>query len=437
MPRALLSLILALTLSPTRLVAVAAPIVLAAQSAATAEASDWPQWRGPTRDGHAPAARLPMRWPEKAPEPTWRAKIGEGYAGAAVAGGKVFALARDDKKGVEIAYCFDLANGRKLWDFSYEAPFKSPDPTAGRGPNATPAADGDRVHFFGLAGMLTCAEVATGKILWRHDCLKEYWDVPKTADGDNPCFPPCGASASPLVDGKTVIVPIGGKAAGAVTGFDRATGKLLWKALTDRSSYASPIVAAPAGVKQIVAFTGTRMVGLRHSDRAPLWDEPFKAHYEQTIVGPVVWKDRVVIGGEQRATFALKLTRDGDKLHTQRVWKSDDLKTYLTTPTVRGDHLIGFDHRTSKLVCLALEDGATAWTSPAFGTKHLSFVVAGDTLLILTLEGNFIAAKITNEGYEQLVRWKVSEKGTWAHLAVAGNRLLVKGPEELLCYELR
>jgi outer membrane protein assembly factor BamB len=419
MPRLLLSLVLTF-----------APIV-------TLRASDWPQWRGPTRDGHAPGARLPATWPERSPEPAWRVTIGEGYSGVAVAGGKVFALARDDKKGVEIAYCFDLANGKPLWELSYEAPFKAPDPTAGRGPNATPTVDGDRVYFFGLAGMLTCVEIATGKVLWQHDCLKQYWDVPKNADGDNPYFPPCGASASPLVDGKTVIVSVGGKKAGAITGFDRETGKLLWKALDDRSSYASPVVASPGGVKQLVAFTGTRMVGLRHSDRELLWQEPFKTRFEQTIVGPVVWKDRVVIGGEQRATFALKLTRDGDKLKKEQVWKSDDLKMYLTTPVVMGDHLIGFDHRTSKLACLSLEDGSTAWTSPAFGTKHLSFVAAGNVLLVLTLEGNLIVAKVSSTDYEQLAKWKVSEKGTWGHLAVAGNRLLVKGPEELLCYELR
>jgi outer membrane protein assembly factor BamB len=412
-------------------------VALALALTAVLDASDWPQWRGPNRDGHAPAARLPMAWPQQPPAPKWRIKIGEGYSGAAVASGKVFAIARDDKKGTETAFCFDLVSGKQLWELSYEAPFKAPDPTAGRGPNANPTVDGDRVYFFGLAGMLTCVEIATGKTLWQHDCLKEYWGVVTSEDGDDSWFPPCGASASPLVDGDTLIVPIGGKKAGAITGFDRGTGKVLWKALDDRSSYASPIIASPGGVKQIVAFTGTRMVGLRHSDRELLWEQPFKTHYEQTIVGPVVWKDRVVIGGEQRATYALKLTRDGDKLKKEQVWKSDDLKMYLTTPVVLGDHLIGFDHRTGKLACLALDDGSTAWTSPAFGTKHVSFVVAGSTLLVLTLEGNLIVAKVSTSEYEQVVKWKVSERGTWAHLAVAGNRLLVKGPEELLCYELK
>jgi outer membrane protein assembly factor BamB len=297
--------------------------------------------------------------------------------------------------------------------------------------------DGDRVYFFGLSGMLTCVEVATGKVLWKHDCLKEYWGVLKTADGDDAWFPPCGASASPLVDGNTVIVPVGGKKAGAVTGFDRATGKLLWKALDDRSSYASPVIASPGGVKQIVAFTGTRMVGLRHSDRELLWEHPFAARFEQTIVSPVVWKDRVVVGGEMKPTVALKLTRDGEKLRKEQAWKSDDLKMYLTTPVVVNDHLIGFDHRTGKLACLSMDSGEAVWSSPALGTKHVSLIAAGNMLLVLTLDGTLIVAKVSEKGYDMRAKWKVSEKGTWAHPALAGHRLIVKGPEELMCHELR
>ena len=400
-------------------------------------AGDWPQWRGPNRDGHAPTARLPLKWPATAPKPAWKIKIGEGYSGAAIAGGKVFAIARDHRTQTERAFCFDLAIGKQLWTLKYRATFQAPDPTAGRGPNATPTVDGDRVYFFGLAGMLTCVEIASGKILWRHNCLKEYWGVAVTDDGDDAWFPPCGASASPLVDGDTVIVPIGGKKAGAVTGFDRSTGKLLWRALPDPSSYASPLIASPGGVKQIVAFTGTRMVGLRSADRELLWHEPFAARYQQTIISPVVWKDRVVIGGEGKPTLCVKLTRDGDKLKKELAWKNPDLKMYLTTPVVVHDHLIGFDHRTHRLACIAMSTGETVWTSPGFGTRHLSIVAVGNTLLLLTLDGNLIAARVSEKDYEQLAKWKVSEKGTWAHLSVAGNRLLVKGPEELMCYELR
>jgi len=402
-------------------------------------AADWPQWRGPGRDGHAPGAQLPLKWPTKPPEPKWSVEVGLGYSGAAITRGKLFILVRDDEKKEERGLCLDAATGKQLWELHYPAKFKAPDPTAGRGPNATPTVDRDRVYFFGLAGMLTCADIATGKVYWQHDCEKEYWGVKITSNGDDAWFPPCGASASPLVDGDVVIVPIGGKKAGSVTGFDRNTGKLIWSALEDRSSYASPAIASPGGVKQIVAFTGTRMVGLRHADRELLWDHAFPARFEQTIVCPVVWKDLVIIGGEAKPTVAMKLTAGvkKDEVEKKIAWKSDELRMYLTTPIVFGDQLIGFDHRTNKLVCLKLDTGETAWTSSALNTKHVSLVLASDILLALTLEGELRVGKVTTDEYTELAKWKVSEKGTYAHLALAGNTLFVKGPDKLLCYELK
>ena len=412
-------------------------VLLALSFGETLRAAEWPQWRGPGRDGHAVGAQLPKEFPAKAPEPKWTVEVGLGYSGPAIAQGKVFVHARDDVKKTERCLCLDAATGKKLWEIAYECKFDAPDPTAGKGPNATPTVDRDRVYFFGLGGMLTCIEIAIGKVLWQHDCDKEYWGVVKTADGDDAWFPPCGASASPLVDGNTVVVPIGGKKAGAITGFDRNSGKLLWKALDDRSSYASPLIGSPGGVKQIVAFTGTRMVGLRHSDRELLWDHPFPAKFEQTIVSPVIWKDRVIIGGEAKPTLALKLARDGEKVNKGIAWKSEDLRMYLATPVAFNDHLIGFDHRATRLACLKLESGELVWNSPGLGTKNAVLLLAGDILFTLTLEGELRIAKISTEEYKELAKWKVAEKGSYAHPALVGNTMYVKGPEKLTCYELK
>jgi hypothetical protein len=152
---------------------------------------------------------------------------------------------------------------------------------------------------------------------------------------------------------------------------------------------------------------------------------------------PVVWKDLVIIGGEAKPSIALKLTRDGDKVKKEVAWKSEDLRMYLTTPVVFMGHLIGFDHRMSRLVCLKLESGETVWTSPNLATKNLSLVVAGNVLFALTLEGDLLVLKASTEEYNQLAKWKVSERGTYAHLALAGNTLYVKGPEKLVSYELK
>lgn len=399
--------------------------------------ADWPQFRGPGRDGHSLDAQFPKTWPAEPPKPKWTADIGLGFSGAAVSRGRLFIHARNDEKGEERCLCLDANTGKQLWEVSYSCRFKAPDPTAGKGPNATPSIDRDRVYFFGLGGMLTCAAFDSGKVLWQHDCEKEFWGVKKTTNGDDAWFPPCGASASVLVDGQTVIVPVGGKKAGAVSGFDRETGKLLWSALEDRSSYASPLIASPGGVKQVVAFTGTRMVGLRHADRELLWDHAFPTRYEQTIITPVVWKDLVIFGGEVKPTVGVRLTADGTKVKKEIAWTSDDLKLYVSSPVVFRDHLIGFDFRTGKLACLKLADGSVAWTSPSLGTKHVSLVLAGDVLLTLTLDGELRVAKVSTDDYTELAKWKVSEKNTYAHLAVVGNTLFVKGPQTLLCYELK
>lgn len=397
-------------------------------------AADWPQWRGPTRDGDAPAAQLPTKWPAEPPAAKWKAPVGIGYSGPAVAAGKVFIMGRVE--GNERCLCFDADTGKELWKVEYPEAFAPPDPSAGKGPSSTPAVDGDRVYMFGLGGMLHCLDTQAGKVLWKHNCRKEYWGVKKMLLGVDAWFPPCGAASSPLVDGGTVILSVGGKKAGAFTAFDRNTGAIVWKALDDRGSYASPMIASPGGVKQVIGFTGTRMVGLRHSDHQLLWEVPFKARFEQTIITPVVWKDLVIVAGEGRATTAVRVKETGGKVTTETAWKSDDLKSYLTTPVVFADHLLGFDTRTNRLACLSLDTGEVAWTSPRVPGKYHSLVLAGDVVLCLNSEGELFAFKATPKECVEVAKWKVADKGTWAHLAVAGNRLYVKDKEHLYCYEL-
>jgi len=395
--------------------------------------ADWPNWRGPNRDGVAPGVTLPAKWPAEPPKEKWKAHVGLGYSGAAIAGGKVFILGREEKN--ERCLAFDEQTGKELWKLEYPEPFQAPDPTAGKGPNSTPTVDGDRVYMFGLGGKLHCFNTADGKILWQHDCKKEYWGVKVSFLGDD-WFPPCGASASPMVDGDNVLIPIGGAKAGAFTAFNRKSGEIVWKALDDRSSYASPTIASPGGVKQLIGFTGTRMVGLRYSDRELLWDVPFKTRFEQTIISPVVWKDLVIIAGEAKATTAVRIKESGGKVTHEIAWTSDDLKCYLTTPILFSNHLVGYDTRTSRLICLSMDTGETAWTSPRISGKYHSLVLAGDAIFCLNSEGDLTVCKASTKDFTEVVKWVMAEKGTWAHLALANNRLYVKGKENLYCYEL-
>jgi len=327
--------------------------------------------------------------------------------------------------------------GKELWRQTYPSTFAPPDPTAGKGPNSTPTVDRDHVYMLGLGGMFHCLDAKSGHILWKHDFAKEYWGVEKDATGDEAWRPPCGASASALVDGSQVIVPVGGKKAGAFTAFDRDTGRILWKALNDRSSYASPMPASLAGTKQIVGFTGKRMVGLDAASHGLLWEFPFTAMFEQTIVTPVIWKDRVIVCGEVKPATALEISSEGGKIAQKEVWKNADLSAYLVTPIVVKDHLIGFDQKSRRLTCISLATGKTTWNSERFGRLFVSLTLAGDQVLALSDSGDLTVIAADPKEFKTLGKWKLSEPGAiWSQMAVVGNRLYIKEKEYLTCYEL-
>jgi outer membrane protein assembly factor BamB len=243
-------------------------------------------------------------------------------------------------------------------------------------------------------------------------------------------------AASALVVGRQVIVPVGGPLAGAFVAFDRQTGALVWAALADRSSYGSPIRVKLAGADQLVGFTGLRMVGLDLASHQLLWEYPFPAQYEQTILTPVVWRDRVIIGGEWRPTIALQITRQADGVEAHEVWRNATLSAYVVTPVVMKDHLIGVNDRSKRVVCLDLLTGKTAWESPRIG-KYVSLVSAGEQILALNERGWLFVLAATPSEYRLCGSWEVSKAGgTISHLAVAGSRLYIKDRTHLHCFDL-
>lgn len=391
--------------------------------------SDWPQWRGPQRNGVVRGAKLPVSWPEALPKPKWRTPLGIGYSSPVIAGGMVYIQGRDTQTGQEVCYGIDDKSGKVVWAHSYPSDFAPPDPTAGKGPNSTPTVDRGQVYMLGLGGMWHCFEAKTGKILWKHDLAKEFWGVDVDAMGDK-WFPVCGATSSALTVGEEVILSVGGKKAGSIAGFDRKSGKLLWKALDDRSSYASPILEAIDGAQQLIAFTGTRMVGLHPKTHILLWEYPVKCGFEQTIISPLTWRNRVLIAHEAKPTVALE-PQSG-----KVAWQSPELSLYLSTPVVFKDHVVGFDHRSRRIICVDAESGKTAWSSTArMGKTFVSLVVAGESLLVLSDLGELYVIAADPSAFKLLKTYKVAEPGSlWSQLAVVDSRLYIRDQNGLSCY---
>lgn len=386
-------------------------------------AEDWPQWRGPERDGVARGFTLPSRWPDKLNE-RYRVEVGEGHAAPVIVQGRayVFSRIKDD----EVMRCLDAGSGKELWKHSYAAPYKV-DPAArghGPGPKATPTVFGEKVYTQGMSSQLYCLNAESGKVLWHHDLQKAY----QTAG------PQYGTSASLLIEGEAVITLVGGKEQGAVVAFDKNTGKELWKTPSDGPAYSAPAVADLAGVRHILTFSRNTFTALAPRDGKVLWQIPFTTAYEQNIVTPLVSKDLVMISGYGKPIQAFRVVKDGPKLSLEDVWKNDQLRMYMSSPVLAGDHVFGHNQR-GEVVCLEAKTGKTAWAKGDLG-QYASLVLAGDQLLCLDEMAELRVLKADPTEYKEIAKYRVSDSPTWAHLALSQGRFFVKDKTRLICYDL-
>ena len=267
---------------------IAAALVAAAGTVAAAQ--EWTGWRGPERDGIVPASQTLETWPE-AFASAWRVEMGEGYSSPVVSGGRAFVHSREGD--AEVVTAFDLSSGARLWRQDYAALYVQNTIVPGGlpGPFATPLVDGGRLFTLGAAGILSSWNAASGALLWRND-----YSASVQVTG---LF--CGTSASPLVDGGMLIVQVGSDAGGGrVLALDPMTGEEIWVWRGVGPGYASPIVAAIEGQRQVVTLTESSVVGLDARNGALLWSVPFTDAWHENIMTPVWTGEHLVVSGPRR-----------------------------------------------------------------------------------------------------------------------------------------
>jgi len=402
-------------------------ILLAAVSAA--EAADWRQWRGPTRDGHVAGAAWPNAIAGGNLKQVWRVEnLGPSYSGPIVAKDKVFTTQTVDKK-IEVATAHDRATGKVLWKASWDGSLTVPFFAARNGSwiRATPAFDGKTLFVAGIKDLLVALDGDTGKELWRFDFIKELSAPP----------PDFGFASSPLTDDTGVYVQAGGHFAK----LDKTTGKLLWKCLKDGggtmgSAFSSPVFAKLAGQDQIVVQTRTKLAGVDRATGKELWSREIPSFRGMNILTPIPHGDDGLFtstyGGNTRL---LKLASDGGNYSAKDAWTLK-YEGNMTTPVVVNGHayLLGKDKR---LLCVNLETGAEAWrTDERFG-DYWSLVANGDKILALDQRGTLFLLKANPKEYELLDQRKVADSETWAHLAVAGDEIVVRDLKGLTMWKWR
>ena len=391
-----------------------------APSTAAPVVSDWPDFRGPRRDGRYD---LPVRtvWPREGLPLLWKQPVGLGYA-SFVAGGdarspsssgvtRKWWLPTTSKRGARSGRIAGMASSPKPWAVTARAPRRP----------ITRAV----VYALGALGELRCFDARTGTLVWRRNILADN----AAANLD------WGMAAAPLiVDDKVIVLP-GGAGGKSVAAYHRLTGDPIWQALDDRQAYTSPMLVMLGGIRQILFVSATRAVGLKPDDGALLWEYPWATDMGINAAQPLLLGgDRVFLSaGYGKGATVFEVTRQGDRLATREVWANTRMKNKFSSSVLHEGFVYGLDE--AILACVDPATGDQKWKGGRYGYGQI--MIAGDHIIVLTETGELALVKATPERHEEIARFPAIEGKTWNHPAISNGRLLVRSLREMAAFDVR
>ena len=421
-------------------------------AAAPTAADDWHQWRGVDRLGVWHETGILEQFPNEGLQVLWRVPIGSGYAGPAVADGRVFVLdwVEDPQTrtldGTERLIALDESTGSVLWTYEWHTSYRMLMQTNAIGPRATPTVDGDRVYVVGATGILVCLDVATGKPLWQTNYVTDY----------NTSVTPWGVTSAPLVDGHRLIAIVGGEPDALVVAFDKRTGAEVWRSLRVQSDagYGQPIIYEAGGARQLIVWHPSALSSLDPETGDIFWEQPWDAPYGMTVATPVKSGSYLMVSQLYNGSLMMRLNSDRPTAHL--LWQgssrsfepgeTDGLHSTATTPIIQGDHVYGVGSQ-GELRSLNARTGDRLWMSTAMTAQELyttAFMVQHrDRFFVNNDEGDLIIARFTPDGYVEVDRTHLidatSEAGygserrvNWVHPAYANRHVVQRNDHEII-----
>jgi outer membrane protein assembly factor BamB len=382
----------------------------------------WTDFRGPARDGHYQQRPIRTDWPAGPLPALWKQPIGGGYASFVVAGGRAFTI--EQRGSQEVVAAYDVTTGRELWTNAWNARFR--ESMGGDGPRATPTWHDGRVYALGGHGELRCLEEASGRLLWRTNILED-------AGATNLQW---GMAGAPLVVDDNVVVLPGGQGGKSVAAYHKVTGRRAWSALDDTQAYSSPMLVTLAGVRQILVFSGSRLLGLAPGGGEVLWEFPWTTQFGVNASQPLLLSDRRVFisTGYGSGAAAIELTREaGGRLAVTELWRTNRMKNQFTSSVLHEGYIYGLDE--AILACLDASTGELKWKGGRYGYGQV--MLASGHLIVLTEGGDLALVRANPERHDELARFAVLEGKTWNHPAVSDGYLLVRNLNEMAAFDLR
>ena len=397
----------------------------------TATAEDWPRWRGPRGDGTWHGPKISEKWPAGGLKTAWQCDIGGGYGGISVEGGRLYVMDyHQPPVGEERVLCLDSRTGEQIWQVKYPVSYKGLDYP--NGPRVTPTIHDGRIYTIGAVGHACCVEAATGRVIWRKDPQSDY--QVKLSEW--------GVAASPVIFEDLVILHPGAVDKGCLIAFHKVSGQEVWRAGSDPGGYCTPLVIdSPSGV-QLVLWSPRHIVGLDPRTGREYWRIPYEVTYGVSIATPLYHDGLLVVCGYWEGSKAIRLGKTATD--ATLAWEENKFLRGLMSPPLQRDGLAYLLDKQHGLTCFELSTGKKLWDdkhqmTPRGRNPQANLVwlegPASDRVIILNSEGELILARLNRAGYHETSRTRIIDP-TWAHPALAINRVFARDDKRIVCVEL-
>ncbi|WP_166646974.1 PQQ-binding-like beta-propeller repeat protein [Prosthecobacter fusiformis] len=393
----------------------------------SAQAADWPRWRGVMGDGAWNPEGIPADFASQQPKELWQVEIGSGYGGVTVSGGRVYVLDRPKEPAdIERILCYAEASGKLLWSYTWPAVYGRMQYASG--PRSSVNLDEGRAYVLGAAGMALCLDSMSGKVVWQVDTVKEHAAK----------IPTWGFAASPVLDGGRVLLHVGAQPDGSVLALDKTTGRLLWRGGADPAGYCTPEIINHEGIRQIIAWGPENIQSLNPETGETLWTYPYKITYGVSIAQPLYQDGILLVSGYWHGTKALRLTAQPTLL-----WENEkDMCGLMSSPLYKEGMVYLLD-KNKGLQAFELATGKIRWSddnrlTPKDRNPQMSLVWLRESqglAALLNASGELVYVRLQPEGFEELARHQMIGK-TWAHPAFVGNKIYARSDTALVAWRL-
>ena len=389
---------------------------------ARANASDWPNFRGPDHNGISKETGWSAQWPKEGPRQLWKASIGTGYASFAVANGRVYTTG--NRSDTDTLYCFDAATGKELWKHSYPAALL-PKYNEG-GTSATPTVDGTVVFQLGKQGQCFALDAARGTVLWQKDLAQELGAK----------INEWGFGSSPLVQGDLIYLNVGS----AGTALEKATGKVRWTSGKEPAGYSSMVPFTSDGMRCLAFFALKAMVIVEAATGQELARVPWETNYDTNCADPVLAGNTLFISSYDRGGATMQFTGNTTKStwNIKFGWKDWTMHNHINSSVLLNGHLFGINGQAGKtgdLRCVEFKTGEVKWVQPGIGIGSL--MAAAGKLIVLSEKGELIIAEATPEKFTVLTRAQVLGGKCWTAPVLANGRIYCRNSRgDMVCVDV-